>query len=441
MNAGTVLTASRLVVDAERMHAPGAIAVSGGAVAASGDPVDVLRAVPAAWARLDFPGATILPGLVNAHTHLQIPPVGLPAPGAGDSPFVEWILRVIAWRRGAPPGEFARNFAAATGQALAFGTTAAGEIAGADLSVYERSPLRARVYAEGIGFLPEAAEAAAARVAAAVDRIAEACARGEGAGPAGSPFLAPGISPHTPYTVGEALLARLAEMALSRRLPLCLHLAESPAEMEFLRTGGGPVADRLYGSVGVDVSGFRGIGTSLTGYLARAGVLREGTLLVHNVHLSREEILDARARGARFVLCPRSNVAHGNGAPDVTRFVDAAIPFALGTDSLGSVPTLSLWDEMRAALALYRGNRPGEEVARTLFCAATVHGAAAVAMEGGTLRPGAPADFVLADDAGGTGGGFLARLVDRTEAGNIRGTAVAGMFRHGGPCDGKGRTD
>ena len=422
---GAIYIASRIFLGADKVLSPGAIAFSGGAIVAAGAPRDVERALPAGFSRREFAGAAILPGLVNAHTHLQIPRLETPGKSvsAGSSSFVEWILSVIAWKRGASPEEFRRNFESAAALALASGTTTVGEIAGPDSGVYEFCPLRARVFAEGIGIAPEAAAEvlhAVEEVLARLKRIAE----------KGSAAIAPGVSPHTLYTVAPLLLRGLADLAKRKGVPACLHLAESPAEMEFLRTGGGEIASRLYPAVGKDVSWFRGIGMPIPKYLEEAGLLREGLVLVHNVHLSREEIGTLTKGGARFVLCPRSNAAHGNGSPDVTYFVDAAVPFALGTDSLGSVADLCVWEEMRAARALYCGNLREEELCRALFRAATGNGATALGLPGGVLQHGAPADFVVADDPGGEGGTAIRNLVDRTDGKRTRLTVVGGAHRH-----------
>lgn len=421
--------ASRVFLSADAVLSPGAVAVSAGTVVAAGSPRDVERALPPGFLRREFPGAAILPGLVNAHTHLQIPRLQPPegAPSAASGPFVDWILRVIAWKRGAPPGEFRKNFAAAASESLACGTTAVGEITGPDAGVYDACPLRARVFAEGIGFAPEAAEEVLRSVSAVLARLEERAAAGNGE-------LLPGVSPHTLYTVSPMLLRGLADLAGKKGIPACLHLAESREEMEFLRTGGGEVADRLYPAVGKDVSWFRGIGMPLPDYLDKAGLLREGLILVHNVHLSPEEIAIFSERGARFILCPRSNAAHGNGSPDVTRFVDAGVPFGLGTDSLGSVADLSMWEEMRAARALYRGSLAEGDLCRALFRAATENGASALSLPGGALRPGGPADFLVADDAGGNvPGSAFANLLDRTGGKNVRVTLVGGAHRYERP--------
>jgi cytosine/adenosine deaminase-related metal-dependent hydrolase len=423
---GVVYTASRLVAGAGAVFSPGAVAVADGSVLLAGPKADVLRAAPAGFPRMEFSGAAIVPGMVNAHVHLQIPRFSDPAGKSLPIPpsFVDWILRVIAWKRRADQAALAGNFTAAAAEALSFGTTTVGEIAGPDLSSYGSCPLRARVFAEGIGFAPNVAPEVLALVGAAIDRLEKISA--------GNPLVQVGVSPHTLYTVGESLLRSLADLAAAKGLPACLHLAESSAEIAFLSDGGGEIASRLYPAVGRDVSWFHGLGRTIPAYLAETGLLRDGALLVHNVHLARPEIDALRAGGARFVLCPRSNAAHGNGAPDVTHFVDAKIPFALGTDSLGSVPDLSLWAETRAARSLYKGRKKDAALCRELFRAATEHGAAALGLPGGILAPGGPADFTIVDDPGGAGDRFFRDLVEKTDRANVRLTVVAGQSAHGG---------
>lgn len=421
----TVYAASRLIADASTAFAPGAVAVADGAVLLAGAKADVLRAAPAAHALREFPGGAILPGLVNAHTHLQIPRFtgadGNPLPV--PSSFIDWILQVIAWRLGADFSSFSENFTAAAREALSFGTTSMGEIAGPDLSAYAACPLRARVFTEGIGFAPDEAPTVLAGVAAAVRRLEEVSA--------GNPLVVPGVSPHTLYTVGEPLLRSLAEFAASAGYPTCLHLAEPIAEAAFLESGEGEIATRLYPAVGKDVSWFRGLGRPVPAYLGEAGLLREGLLLAHNVHLTVPWIDALYEGGARFVLCPRSNAVHGHGAPDITYFVDAGIPFALGTDSLGSVPDLSLWEEIRRTRSLYRGKKDDADLCRELFLAATENGASALGLPGGILAPGAPADFVVVDDPGGEGDRFFTSLVETTDRPSVRLTVVAGRPVHG----------
>ncbi len=425
---GTIYVASRIVEDAGTVHSPGALAVENGLVVAAGAPTDVEREVPAGFDRVDLPGLAILPGLVNAHVHLSIPRLTGPDGSAASTSlsFVDWMMRVVEWRREAPPGEYAENVGAAAWEAISGGTTAVGEITGPDLDAYASLPLRARVFAEGIGFHSEVAGIVLSLVEEAVARIAGLSRPGG--------MLAPGISPHTLYTVGPDLLRGLAGLGARLSLPLALHLAESPAEMEFLVAGGGEVSTRLYPSVGKDVSFFEGIGEPVPSYLRAAGILRKGLILVHNVHLSRDEIDELRSGGAGFVLCPRSNAAHRNGTPDVTHFADAGIPFSLGTDSLGSVGSLSMWDEMREAAGLYRGDLSEEELCRFLFRAATANGALLLGLPSGRLAPGVPADFAAIDDPDpGNAGRAFSRMAETVTDRNVRLTVVAGERIHERP--------
>jgi len=418
---GKVYVASRLVADADTVSSPGAVAVENGVIVAVGSSKDVEKDAPARFDRVDLPGLAILPGIVNAHTHLSIPRFPGREKDTAPSPpsFVEWILRVIEWRQNAPPGEFAENVENASREAFSGGTTSVGEIGGPDVSAYASIPLRARVFAEGVGFLPEAAGIVLSIVEETVARIGGFAQEGG--------KVCPGISPHTLYTVGPDLLRDLGALGARLGVPVAVHLAESEAEMDFLASGEGEVSARLYPAVGMDVSFFRGIGASIPSYLRTAGILKEGLILVHTVHLSRGDIDDLRAGGAAFVLCPRSNAAHRNGSPDVTFFVDKGIPFGLGTDSLGSVPSLDMWEEMRAAAGLYRGSLPGEELSRSLFCAATENGARALDLTAGRLAPGAPADFVAIDDPSRRSGSWeFSRLVDRARADGVRLTVLGG---------------
>ena len=427
-NVPVLYVASCLVPDASKEFSPGAVAVADGLVVAAGAPADVERRIPSGFDRRDLPGLAIIPGLVNAHTHLSIPRLVDREDTLASSSlsFMDWILRVIEWKRNAPPGEFRRNVEASAREAIAGGTTAVGEIAGPDISAYASLPLRSRVFVEGIGFHPEVAGTVLSSVEEALVRI-------DGFSRAGGSIV-PGISPHTLYTCGPGLLRSLAQLGERRNIPLALHLAESPAEMTFLASGEGEVSTLLYPSVGKDVSFFRGLGEPIPAYLRKPGILREGLVLVHNVHLSRGEIGELQASGAKFVLCPRSNAAHRNGSPDVTHFLEMGIPVALGTDSLGSVATMSMWEEMREAAGLYRGDLSPDKMGRAFFRAATENGARALGLSSGKLLPGAPADFAAVDLPGGrTGEGICSRLVDRGEAKHVRLTVIAGERMHERP--------
>jgi cytosine/adenosine deaminase-related metal-dependent hydrolase len=126
-------------------------------------------------------------------------------------------------------------------------------------------------------------------------------------------------------------------------------------------------------------------------YLSRLGYVRPGLLAVHATHLPASALDRLRAAGAVVVTCPRSNAWVGGGLPPVARFYAAGVPVAVGTDSLASVPTLNMFDE----LAELRRVAP-EVAAASLLESATRIGARALGLgrEYGTLEHGRRAELV-----------------------------------------------
>ncbi len=180
----------------------------------------------------DLGNVAILPGLVNAHTHLEFSDLAEPLGTPGES-LPSWIRRVIAERRARPPGA-ASGIAQGLAESIRAGTTMLGEIGTAAWPDTARPAADIVVLRETIGLAPETCDA---RLAAARVHLAEPWAE---RGP-----LRAGLSPHAPYSVHPELLMRLAELARERRAPLAMHLAESPEELEILATGGGPFRQLL----------------------------------------------------------------------------------------------------------------------------------------------------------------------------------------------------
>ena len=238
---------------------------------------------------------------------------------------------MIAWRLGAPPASFGSEISPPRPPRRSPSAPRRwGEIAGPDLPSYDGCPLRARVFAEGIGFAPHVASEVLALVSAAIDRLEKISV--------GNPLVQAGVSPTRCTPSGKASFAPSRSSPPQRGSPPASTWPSRPRRSGSSPTGEG---DRL-----VPVP-CRGEGRLLVPW-SRAGdprVPRRGRSFAGRgaagAYCPPRTPGDRRpARGgARFVLCPRSNAAHGNGAPDVTHFVDAKIPFALGTDSLGSVPT------------------------------------------------------------------------------------------------------
>jgi cytosine/adenosine deaminase-related metal-dependent hydrolase len=193
---------------------------------------------------------------------------------------------------------------------------------------------------------------------------------------------------HAPYSVSGDLFAAVA--AAQRAAPLSVHLAESAEEVEFLQTGGGPFRQLLQ-----DLRGWRedwqAPACDPVTYVGRSGYFTPGCLVVHGVHLSERELERLRRDQAVLVTCPRSNEWVGAGMPPASRFYASGVPVAIGTDSLASVATLNLFDE----LAALRRIAP-EVAAASLLESATRIGAEALGLGDrfGTIAPGKDAALV-----------------------------------------------
>jgi cytosine/adenosine deaminase-related metal-dependent hydrolase len=185
------------------------------------------------------------------------------------------------------------------------------------------------------------------------------------------------LAPHSPYTVCEALLRRCAGTPGL----LSVHVAESADEVEFLRTGGSAIRELLVARRAWDEN-FRPPGLSPVEYLDRLGLLRPGTLAVHLVQATTDDLETLARRGACACVCPRSNAATGVGAAPLREMLGLGLKVSLGTDSLASNRDLNLFREAQGAISL--GATP-EEALRM----ATLWGAEALGQTRlGSLEPG-----------------------------------------------------
>jgi len=333
----------------------------------------------------DLGEVALLPGLVNAHTHLELSWMAGAIPPAAS--MAEWIGEVVRLRRAGPPGGDAEVVATMARAALAMhqaGTVLVGDISNTLLSpqVLADTHLRGVVFHELIGFNPVDP---AQQVREAWARIA-AIERGVAGKDIGFNVVA-----HAPYSVAPALFAEI--LRYNRPAPLSIHLGESPEEIEFLRAGTGPIHETLV-KLGVWPDHWKAPACDPVTYVASLGYVRPGTLIVHGVHLADDALEHLRAAGAMLVTCPRSNHWVGSGSPRLAHFYAARLPVAIGTDSLASSPSLSVFDE----LAEMRRIAP-EVSASALLDSATRRGAEALgfAHRYGTLTAGKRAAIVAVD--------------------------------------------
>lgn len=351
----------------------GALLVEGGRIAVVGR-FSALRHVDAEI--IDYGDAVILPAMVNAHCHLELSDFPQWAIKCDETiapaDFVGWIRRLIRVRRQVGVEPVPASVATGVQQLLASGTGAVGDILttpGALASLLS-SPLLGRIFFETIGLEVE-------RFAPLLD-AAMASARQL------HPPLCAGLSPHSTYTISVHHLERVVTIARNAGLPLAIHCAESPEESTFLREGSGSIATELYAAAGWPIPSVVP-GLSPVAWLAAHGALSPQTLLIHGVQVDAEDATRIAASGATVVLCPRSNAYLGVGTAPVALYQKAGVHLALGTDSLASNDSLSLWDEIAFARSVYPEFSPAE-----LLTLATRGGARALglAKEMGELTVG-----------------------------------------------------
>lgn len=357
--------------------AGGRVAVADGRVVWAGAPGDPGEP---AGERHDLGPGVILPGLVNAHCHLELSHLaGLDRSIAGG--LVPWVEALTA-QRGAAAEEAVRAAARrAIRQLESTGTVAVGDVSNGlrHLDLLEASGLRAVVFYELIGFDPARADA----ILAGADEVLSLWRK--------SPLRTQvRVAAHAPYSVSPALFAGIA----ARGGPASLHLAESPAESRFVAQGDGEWRRFLDGR-GLGAVPFDARGASPVAYVDGLGALRPGTVCAHCVQVDHADCATLAARGVFVALCPRSNRALAAGTAPVPRLLAAGVRLCLGTDSLASAPTLDLMEEM----ALLQAQFPELDSAEIVRMA-TAGGAAALGFDDlGAVRPGASAALAFAPAA------------------------------------------
>lgn len=316
----------------------------------------------------------ILPGFVNAHSHLEYAVYA----GFGDGlDFPTWIALHVARKQRIDLEDMEAIARLGALECLRSGITTVGDcsFSGAAVTACADTGLRGVVYLEVFG-------AGDAQIAEHFDPMRERIASSL------SEDVRLGISPHAPYTVAPDLYRACDSLDL----PIATHLAESESETMFLRDGSGPwqaFADWLVPPPGT--TGIR--------MLEEAGLLGPHVLAAHCVQADTEEIEILAARNVAVAHCPRSNALLGCGVAPLHDLRTAGVRVCIATDSPASTPSFDMFDEMRAAIvaARARERRPDALTAADALELATLGGARALGLESslGSLSAGKRADLTV----------------------------------------------
>jgi cytosine/adenosine deaminase-related metal-dependent hydrolase len=372
-----ILSAAWVAPMDQPMIRDGAVVIQAGHIVAVGE-VRQLRAEHPDAVHGDCGNVVLLPGLVNAHVHLDL--TGTPRP-PGPISFADWVQHLIA--HAVPyqePSHWIQKAKSGCRHSLGFGVTAVGDICGRFARVVRAAlidePIHITSYGE-ISAMAQRRHLLEPRLAAAVDAT-------------GIPnSLRIGITPHAPYSIEAEGYRRCLAAAKAQRLPLATHLAELPYEAKFLSHHSGPLRDlwNLLGGWDDQVPTFDG---GPIRYAQSLGLLAYPILLAHVNYCDDNELAILAKGSASVVYCPRTHQYFGHPPHRWREMLAAGINVALGTDSTASSPDLNLLDDLRLVHRL-ASDMPVE----TLWQLVTVRAAKAIDdSRVGVLTVGKRADIV-----------------------------------------------
>lgn len=317
---------------------------------------------------LDHGPGAIMPGFVNAHTHLEL--CALKGRALFGKGFRLWVEQLINLRDAEEMENLLKGAKQGVKELIESGTGVVGEIStlGITKDILTTSSLA------GIWFKEYLGNNSIAKIR---------CNEKKGR-------IVTSLAAHAPHTTAPELLVNLKNVAKKNNLPLSIHVAESEDEIRFLSTGKGEWADFL-SERGIDFSGWGLPVESSVKYLNRLGLLDKKTITVHLIHADKDDF-EILLRDNVFVcLCFRSNHYLHQRLSDLTGMLDAGLKPCLGTDSLACVDSLSMFDETTFISNAFPLIPPSE-----ILAMATINGANALNVEDrfGTLDPGKYGQFV-----------------------------------------------
>jgi cytosine/adenosine deaminase-related metal-dependent hydrolase len=364
---------------------------------------------------VDLGEVILLPGLVNAHCHLDY--TGMAGFGPPPKKFTDWIPRMLAAKAEWSYSDYARSWLNGAKMLLQSGTTTVADIeATPELlpDVWDSTPLRVISFLELTGV--RSRRDPNDILAEAMDKISSLEHSRSSAA----------LSPHAPYSTSPELLRLSGQIAREKNLPLAVHVAESEQEFDMFTHARGEMFDWLKRN-GRDNSDC-GLGTPLQ-HLERAGLPGKNLLAIHANYLDEADFALLAKRKVSVVHCPRSHDYFQHRKFPLEKLLQAKVNVCLGTDSLATVIKadkqeldLNLFQEMQSFARTYPEQSP-----QTILKMATTNGARALGLAGkiGELSGFSSADLITIP--------FTGPIANAEEAvvnfpGRVRASMIAGQW-------------
>lgn len=315
---------------------------------------------------IDAKGCAVMPGLINAHTHLSMT---LFRGYADGLLYGDWIKKIQQAEMKLSPADIRVGAYLGVLEMIKSGTTAF-----ADMYIYmdevawvvEETGIRAALgygMIEGLNEDPDTK----LKSRAGFNKKWNGKAKGR---------ITTMYAPHSAISCSKEFLIGVKELAGRDNSRIHIHVLETEDELRLMK--------KKYGMCSVN-------------FLDSIGLLGQGVLAAHCIWLSDGDIDILRNNNVNVVHCPSSNIALGTGVAPVPKMLEKGINVALGTDSAASGGSLDMWKEMRAASYLHKLKDPQAMPASTVLGMATLNGAHALGIKAGVLKPGYLADIILVD--------------------------------------------
>jgi 5-methylthioadenosine/S-adenosylhomocysteine deaminase len=361
--------------ETDRLFRDGAVAISGDSIVGVGPTAELEREFTTAEV-VDAGGKTLIPGLINAHTHV---PMTLLRGLADDRRLDVWLLGyMMPVEREFVSPDFCRlGTLMACAEMIRSGVTCFADMyyfEEAVASATAEAGLRAVCSQTVLKFPSPDAASYEDSLAAAREFIARW---------RGHPLIVPSVAPHAPYTCTEEILRSCVEVAVEFDVPLHIHLAETSQEVEQWR---------------------QEYGMPVIPWVKKQGLFEAKVLAAHCVHVDAGEINTLQHAGAGVAHNPSSNLKLASGFAPVREMLASGLHVGIGTDGPASNNDLDMFEEMRLAAFVAKGitRDPTALPAREIFTMATRRGARALHIGHltGSIQAGKRADLVLVDLAG-----------------------------------------
>lgn len=315
---------------------------------------------------IDATGCAVMPGLVNAHTHLSMT---LLRGFADNLPYEEWTKKIQSAEMKLTPADIRSGAFLGVLEMIKSGTTAFADMyihMDEVAQVVEETGMRASL---GYGMIEGLNEDSRTKL----ENRANFVRKWNGAA---NGRITTMYAPHSAASCSKEFLAKVGELASRDGTRIHIHVLETKDELDLMK--------KRYGMCSINL-------------LNSIGLLGPGVLAAHCIWLSEDDIGILKNRNVNVVHCPSSNMSLGTGVARIPEMLEQGINVALGTDGAASAGSLDMWKEMRMALYLHKLKDPRAMPASKVLGMATLNGARALGINTGKLKAGCLADIIIVD--------------------------------------------